>query len=285
MGARSAALIVALGVTVPGFGLGQQPPVADRFFESDGVRIRYVVRGSGPPLVLVHGFAVTPEMNWGASVDSFAPQFTVIAIELRGHGRSGKPHDPGAYGAQFTTDLAHLLDHLGIRRARVAGYSMGARIVLHFVTSHPDRVVSAVLGGGGWVPPGAPPPPFLVDWMAGLERAARGETTVADVIRRPDWPALSPGVIAMLNSNDPRALAAVLRGGAGLAVTAEALRANRVPVLAVVGAEDQPARGDVERLAGLLGSAEVSIVPDANHVTLVGDPRLAQAMLRFFRAH
>ena len=285
MGARTGALIVALGTAVPGLGLGQQPPVADRFFDSDGVRIRYVVRGSGPPLLLVHGFAVTPEMNWGATVDSFAPLFTVIAIELRGHGRSGKPHDPGAYGAQFTTDLVHLLDHLSIRRARVAGYSLGARIVLHFVTSHPDRVVSAVLGGGGWVPPDAPPPPFLVGWMAGLERAARGETTVADVIRRPDWPALSPEVIAMLNSNDPRALAAVLRSGAGLGVAAEALRANKVPVLAVVGAEDQPARGNVEGMAGVLASAQVTIVPEANHVSLVGDPRLAQVMLRFFRAH
>jgi pimeloyl-ACP methyl ester carboxylesterase len=279
-------LLLGVGLALSGRADGQQAPRFESF-DSDDVRLQYVVLGSGPAVVLVHGFAISAGMNWLAPgiADTLAKRFTVIVPDLRGHGASDKPHDPAAYGATFVDDLVRLLDHLRIQRAHVVGYSMGAAITLKLLTSHPDRVISAVLGGGGWQPPDAAPPAFLPEWLQGLDRAATGEITVAEVIRRPEWPALTPGIVALLNQNDPRALAAVLRGLAGLAVAEPALRASAVPVLAVVGETDRDARAGVERLAGVMPTVEVSIVPGADHVSAIGHPLLLQAIAQFLDSH
>jgi pimeloyl-ACP methyl ester carboxylesterase len=279
-------LLLGVGLALSGRADGQQAPRFESF-DSDDVRLQYVVLGSGPAVVLVHGFAISAGMNWLAPgiADTLAKRFTVIVPDLRGHGASDKPHDPAAYGATFVDDLVRLLDHLRIQRAHVVGYSMGAAITLKLLTSHPDRVISAVLGGGGWQPPDAAPPAFLLEWLQGLDRAASGAITVAEVIRRPEWPALTPGIVALLNQNDPRALAAVLRGLAGLAVAEPALRASAVPVLAVVGETDRDARAGVERLAGVMPTVEVSIVPGADHVSAIGHPLLLQAIAQFLDSH
>jgi len=67
----------------------------------------------------------------------------VIAIDARGHGKSGKPADAKAYGAEMGQDIVRLLDHLKIPRAHIVGFSMGAIIVGHLVTTNPDRFISA----------------------------------------------------------------------------------------------------------------------------------------------
>lgn len=279
----SSTLLLTLGDALPAVGGAQEPPGSDAFFDSDGVRIRYVVQGSGPPVLLVHGFAVTIELSWvGPGIlDSLATRYTVIALDQRGHGASDKPQDPVAYGIHFVDDLVRLLDHLQIERAHVVGYSMGAVIALKLLTTHPERVASAVLGGGGWRPAEAGPREFLVTWLQGLDRATREGTGVAEILHRPEWPPFTPQIAAALNRNDPGALAAVLRGNIGLAVTERELRANRVPVLAVVRETDQEARGDVERMVGVLANLEVAIVPEADHLTALAHPMLLQAITRF----
>src|SRR6266545_730141 len=123
-----AAGLATLALAGPAAGSGQAPPAparyAERYFESGGVRIRYVTRGDGLPVLLVHGFGVGAELNWVAPgvLDSLAARFRVIVPDLRGHGRSDKPHDVDAYGERFVTDLLGLLDHLGIERVDVVGY-------------------------------------------------------------------------------------------------------------------------------------------------------------------
>jgi len=99
-------------------------------FDSGGVQIYYQEHGAGDPVVLVHGFASHSDNNWGPMWFTFlAPHFRVIAIDCRGHGKSGKPHDAAAYGAEkMGDDVIRLLDHLKIQRALLMGYSMGGRI-------------------------------------------------------------------------------------------------------------------------------------------------------------
>src|SRR5688572_13881467 len=102
----------------------------DRFFDSGGVRIRYVERGAGVPVVLVHGFTANIERSWIETgvLPDLARDYRVIAFDLRGHGGSDKPHEPRAY-EEVGLDVIRLLDHLEISRAHVVGYSLGGIIV------------------------------------------------------------------------------------------------------------------------------------------------------------
>ena len=102
------------------------------YFDSDGVQIYFEEHGKGEPVVLVHGFASRAEHNWGAMnwFTTLAAHYRVVALDCRGHGKSGKPHDPAAYdGETMGDDVIRLMDHLGIKRTLIMGYSMGARIV------------------------------------------------------------------------------------------------------------------------------------------------------------
>lgn len=282
-----ASLLFAVGITFPVAGAAQNVR-PDSFLDSHGVRIRYLVRGSGPPVLLIHGFSVNIELGWagGGFLDSLATRYTVIALDQRGHGASDKPHDPAAYGTQFVEDIVRLLDHLRIRRAHVIGYSMGGLVTLNLMTRHPERVASAVLGGYGWRPPELGKPDFIIAWTAALDRAARGEITVVAALLGSDSVSLPPPVAAALNRNDPRALAAVQRGDSALlAVTEKQLRSINIPVLAVVGESDDGARADVERSARLLPAVEVMIVPGANHLSAPSHPLFLHAIRRFLDSH
>jgi len=259
----------------------------DSFFDSGGVRIRYLVRGAGPPVVLVHGFMVSTELNWvGPGIlDSLATRYTVVALDLRGHGASDKPHSPSAYGAGFVDDVVRVLDHLDIERAHVVGYSMGSAITLKLLSTHPDRVLSAVLGGFGWRAPELGPPEAVIFLRAQLERAARGEIALADVFAASESMELPPPVRAALNSNDVVALQAVQASDAALHTVAEsALRGNAIPVLAIVGELDW-ARPDAEQMVRVLADSQIEIIPGATHVSAVTHPLFLEAMVRFLAAH
>src|SRR5579863_6801664 len=144
----------------------------------DGVEIAFFDQGEGEPIVLVHGFASTKEVNWIAP--GWVPMLTgagrrVIALDNRGQGASAKLYDPAAYhSAVMAEDVRALIDHLGLSRADVMGYSMGARISAFLALAHPDRVRSAVLGGLGI---------RLVEGVGDPERIALGleAASVADV--------------------------------------------------------------------------------------------------------
>ena len=123
----------------------------DRFFDSRGVRIRYVEQGAGTPVVLIHGFTANIERAWVHTeiLPSLARDHRVIALDLRGHGASDKPRDPKAYD-DLGLDVVRLLDHLGIERAHAVGYSLGGIILGKELTTHPQRFRRAVLGGAAY---------------------------------------------------------------------------------------------------------------------------------------
>lgn len=280
---RVAAVLLAGLASVPPAAAAAQAGGEGEFRGGDGARIHYVIRGAGPPVLLVHGFSVSAGINWAAPgiLDSLAVRYTVIAPDLRGHGSSDKPREPSAYGMRFVEDLVGLLDHLGVERAHVVGYSMGGAITLRLLASHPDRVASAVIGGAGWRPAEAGPPPALLEWLPRLDAAARGEMTVSDALGASVGTEWGPELRAALDRNDPVALGAVIRGGTGLSVAEAELRSNRVPVLAVVGEQDELVGTDVERLAGMWPDLQVVRIPGADHFSVLGDPRLPQVILRF----
>ena len=176
-------------------------------FRHDGVDIAYLDEGEGEPIVLVHGFASTKEVNWvypGWVSTLTRAGRRVIALDNRGHGASTKLYDPAAYhSAVMAEDVRALLDHLGIARADVMGYSMGARIAAFLALAHPERVRSVVLGGLGI---------RLVDGvgLAGIDRrCARSAVACRRApIRRAGSSAPSPS----RPSPTCKALAACIRG-------------------------------------------------------------------------
>jgi len=119
------------------------------YADSDGVRIHYRIEGSGPPLVLNH-WSLGSSRGWFeyGFVERLADGFTVIAHDVRGHGKSDKPADPQAYRLDLRVkDVIAVLDDLGVKRSFFYGYSMGGWI--GFGVSHlvPDRFHAVAIGG------------------------------------------------------------------------------------------------------------------------------------------
>src|ERR1035437_8152878 len=124
-----------------------------RVLDSNGVPIQYTVEGKGEPVVLIHGLYASARINWHApgTIRALAKDYQAIALDVRGHGGSGKPKEEAAYGVEMMEDVVRLLDHLKVQKAHMVGYSMGGMIIMKLLTRHPDRVQSAVLGGMGWL--------------------------------------------------------------------------------------------------------------------------------------
>lgn len=173
------------------------------YFDSNGVQIYFEEHGKGEPVVLVHGFASRADRNWGETnwYTTLAPHYRVVALDCRGHGKSGKPHDPAAYsGETMGEDVIRLLDHLGIKRTLIIGYSMGARIVTGLLLHHPERLRAAVLGGIGAVSESAP----------SFNRQPIVDALLAETPSNPDAQGQDFRQFAESVGNDLKALAACL---------------------------------------------------------------------------
>jgi pimeloyl-ACP methyl ester carboxylesterase len=239
-------------------------------FQHGAVEIAYSDEGEGDAIVLVHGFASNKEVNW------VYPGWTsalrgrrVIALDNRGHGQSSKLYDPADYHLRLMTeDVRALLDHLGIERADVMGYSMGARIAAFLAHDHPTRLRSAILGGIG----------------SALLTGGLSEN-IADGLEAPSLAQVSDPVgrafrqFAEQTRSDLRALAACLRGSRQR-MTPEEAAAIRVPVLIAVGTKDTVA-GSLHELAKLIPGAQVLEIPNRDHMLAVGDRVYKQGVLKF----
>lgn len=259
---------------------------ADHFFDSDGVKIHYVERGEGPPVILVHGFTANIDLNWRMPgiYDALASDYRVIALDNRGHGLSDKPHDPDQYGEKMCEDVVRLMDHLKIDKAHVIGYSMGGFITAKLLTLHPDRVASAVLGGAGWSRPGDELNGFLDTLAKSLEEGKGIAPLIAHLTPAGQAPPTEEQIntinAMILLGNDPKALAAVARGMKNLAVSEEQLKANKVPTLAVIGELD-PLKAGVDALEGVMSDVSVVVLPGDDHMTAVRDPKFVEALKGF----
>ena len=122
-------------------------------FHNGAVEIAYLDEGEGEPIVLVHGFASTKDVNW--VYPTWVSELKkagrrVIALDNRGHGESAKLYDPEAYRIPVMAgDVSALMDHLDIERADVMGYSLGARMTAWLARYQPQRLRSAIFGGIG----------------------------------------------------------------------------------------------------------------------------------------
>lgn len=110
---------------------------------ANGININYQEQGEGEALVLLHGLSDDCNL-WAPMMPVFSGRFRTIALDIRGHGQSGKPDEPYSI-KQFSDDLLALMDGLKINRAHVAGLSLGSAIAMQFALDHPFRIDALVL--------------------------------------------------------------------------------------------------------------------------------------------
>ena len=210
--------------------------------------IHYIVQGDGEPVVFVHGFSQTHEAWLDTPLfRSLAGEYMTVAVDLRGHGDSDKPHDPKSYGRNMEADLVDLLDHLDIDRAHFIGFSMGASVVGGLVVTNPERVQTAVLGSG-----------FFTRWHEEEEEFAILTEARGQSDERYPW---EP------DNQDFAALAAVIRGARYATVTDEDIANIRTPTLIVFGSAELELMAEEQRiqLGGLPDSVRLLVVGGADH--------------------
>jgi pimeloyl-ACP methyl ester carboxylesterase len=266
----------------------------DKFFDSHGVKIRYVESGSGAPMVLLHGAGGSLEtwIDTGRFAD-LAASYHVIAFDLRGHGRSGKPHDPKQYGAEMALDVVRLLDHLNIERAHIVGYSLGAIVTAQLLTLNPERFLTATLVAGAG----------RFEWNDELARAAEQEasererdcnsrsltTRLAPPGQPPseaDLKARSAACFANPD-NDRFAMAALARSRADQVFTTAKAAAVKVPTLGIVGTLD-PNLAGLQTLKTLRADLRLVSVEGATHGGdrgILRRPELLITIREFLAAH
>jgi pimeloyl-ACP methyl ester carboxylesterase len=242
-------------------------------FVSDGIELAYRDEGEGDPILLIHGFASSIEVNWVGPgwFDALkADGRRVIAIDNRGHGASEKLYDPAFYGADaMAGDALTLLDHLGLQRVDVMGYSMGARIAAFMASGHPERVRSVVFGGMG--------DGMLRDAPSGREIAEGLLADSVDDVTDPTAKLFRR--FADATGGDRRALSACMRAQRAM-VDASRLGRITAPALIAVGTEDDVA-GDPHALARIIPGAEVLEIPRRDHNRAVGDKVYKAGVLSF----
>lgn len=241
----------------------------------DGTEIWYDDQddaGDGRVVVLLHGFAADTNINYvrPGILDALVDEgFRVVATDFRGHGLSAKPHEPAAYAdGALVRDVQALLDHLGLDRVALVGYSMGAGIALH-LGAHDERVTRVVALGVG---------------AASIAR--RGQTD-------------RPGIDQALLADDPETITDPL--GRQFRRLADSIRADRValaacmsqppnrfeadvdaiavPVLVIAGADDDLA-GDPAGIADRVADGRALVVP-GTHFDANAQPALQRALLGF----
>ena len=242
-------------------------------FQNGPVEIAYLDEGAGEPIVLVHGFASTKEVNWvqpGWFETLKGAGRRVVAFDNRGHGASAKLYQPADYHSSLMAgDARALIEYLGLGRADVMGYSMGARIAAFLASEHPGHVRSLVMGGLGM---------HLIDGVGLPEQ-------IADALEAPSLADVTDPqgrvfrAFAEQTRSDRRALAACIRGSRQTLAREQAARIE-VPVLIAVGTKDVIA-GSAHELAALMPRARALPIPNRDHMLAVGDRAFKESVLKF----
>jgi pimeloyl-ACP methyl ester carboxylesterase len=247
--------------------------------DRDGVSIHYEVHGSGPPLLLTHGYSSTSAM-WQGQIAALSKHHTLILWDMRGHGQSDYPDDPAAYSETLTVgDMAALLDKVGAASAIVGGLSLGGYMSLAFVRAHPERVGALLIIDTG---PGFKNDEARDGWnRRALETGDRFEREGLAVLK-----SASPER-SSVSHRDASGLARAARGMLTQrdAAVIETLPQIKVPALVVVGADDTPFLAASDYMAAKIPGAKKVVIPAAGHAVNIDQPQaFIDAVLPFLES-
>ena len=263
----------------------------------DGIRLYYEETGAGTPLIFVHEFAGDTR-SWEPQVRHFARRYRCITFNARGYPPSDVPVDERAYSQlRAVADAVAVLDAAGVERAHVVGVSMGGFCALHLGLRHPDRVDGLVIAGVGY---GAHPD-AAATFRAESEAvaAAFDAEGAAEVAKRY---AVGPARVQFQNKNraawevfarqlaehDPGGSARTMRGVQRLRPSLYDLRdelaAMAVPVLIVVGDEDEGCLEADLMLKRTIPTSGLAILPRTGHTCNLEEPDEFNAPVERFLA-
>jgi pimeloyl-ACP methyl ester carboxylesterase len=233
----------------------------------DGVKIYYEVHGSGPALLLTHGYSSTSAM-WQGQIAALSKHHKLVLWDMRGHGQSDYPEDLKAYSEALTVaDMAALLDEVGAENAIVGGLSLGGYMSLAFYRAHPERVRALLIVDTG--------PGFRKDDAREAWNRRAHET--GDRFEREGLAVLKSlsRERSDVSHRDASGLARAARGmltqrDAGVI---ELLPSIKVPSLVVVGADDAPFLAASDYMAAKIPDAKKVVVPAAGHAVNIDQPQ------------
>ena len=243
-------------------------------FVNNSHSLHYEIHGEGRPVVLLHGITVSFAGNyaaWGWVERLRARGLQVIGLDFRGHGGSDKPRDSSAYGTEaLAGDVTRLMDHLGIERTSLIGYSLGSKIALHLLHTAPRRFDRSVLIATG-------------DGLIGLPPYTSDEVLprIAEAVGRPAFPAELPEHVATYwtfatKVGGDRDAAAACARASYPPCALETVATISVPVLVVSGERD-PVLGRGPRLAQALRQGRYVEIAGADHFQLAGHEEAQRA--------
>jgi len=263
----------------------------------DGETLAYLTMGdpAGAPVVLVHGYTDSAR-DWVPLIPYLSPHFRLILIDLRGHGRSGKP-ECCYTRLDFAYDIKLLLDALHIERADIVGHSLGSLIAQTFAEFWPERTGRAVLiSSSGGRRPGAAPPTARFDYAAAIRQLkepidpdskfmiewwASPTPVDPDFIRRQRQDAAAIPLRVWLAVLDQGLLEDLDHGA--LQRTLQRLRA---PTLLIWGSADPIMEEEVRQtLREALPQAEVKVFPGLGHNPFWEQPAQVAPVINEFLVH
>ncbi len=242
----------------------------------NGVNIYYEVHGSGPVILLTHGYSATAQM-WKGQIEPLTKDHTLVTWDMRGHGQSDYPADQSAYSEEATVaDMAAILDAVGAKTAIVGGLSLGGYMSLAFYRVHPERV-NALL---------------IIDTGPGFKKDDARE--VWNKRARETGDRYDKEGLAVLKSGSAERAYAVHRSADGLARAARGMLAQKnsavieslpnikVPSIVIVGANDTPFLAASDYMASKIPGCKKAVIPDAGHAANIDQPKaFNEAVLGF----
>ncbi|WP_430420014.1 alpha/beta fold hydrolase [Phenylobacterium sp.] len=239
----------------------------------DGVNLYYEVHGTGPTILLTHGYSATSQM-WQGQVEALSKDHQLVIWDMRGHGQSDSPDDPALYSEPATVaDMAALLDTVGARSAIIGGLSLGGYMSLAFHRVHPDRTEALLIIDTG---PGYKNDEAREGWnRTSLKTAQRYETEG----------------LKGLEAGSPERRLARHRSAKGLALAARGMLTQRdagvilslpdirVPSIVVVGSEDTPFLAAGDYMAAKIPGAKKAVIEGAGHAANIDQPEAFNAAI------
>lgn len=247
----------------------------------DGVSLYYEVHGpkdggSGPTILLTHGYSATSQM-WTGQVEALSKDHRLVIWDMRGHGQSDSPDDPALYSEPATVaDMAALLDEVGAKTAIIGGLSLGGYMSLAFHRVHPERTDALLIIDTG---PGYKNDEARAGWnRTSLKTAGRYETEGLKVLEA------GSAERRQARHRSAKGLALAARGmltqrDAGVITS---LPDIRVPSLVVVGSEDAPFLAASDYMAAKIPGAKKEVIEGAGHAANIDKPEAFNAAILAF---
>ncbi|MBZ0285767.1 MAG: alpha/beta hydrolase [Anaerolineae bacterium] len=244
----------------------------------NGMQMYYELHGQeGKEVVLfLHGLGSSTQ-DWELQTPYFTREYRVLLVDIRGHGRSGKPAGPYSV-RQFAQDMVTLLDQLKIDKAHTVGLSMGGMIAFQMAADYPDRLLTMTIANSGpavvartlkekfaiWMR-------FFIVRLLGMQKM--GETLAKRLFVRPEEEALRQTFIKRWTENDPRAYMDAMRGIVGWTVEDQIGNIN-VPTLVLASDQDYTPVAAKEAYVVKMPNATLKILPDSHHAVAAERPEV-----------